>query len=91
MRARLDRAVGLAVIFVALALGWYAAGFLPALLLFAWLIVVRQLLLYLLLKDSKAAKTTAVLLMPTLVFLLFLPKSIRNRLEEMRKREKSGS
>ena len=89
MRTKLDHAVGLIVIFLALTLTGYATGLVPALIFLAWLILLRQLLLYLLAKDSRVAKTVALLLMPTAVFLFFLPKRIKNQMQELSRREQT--
>jgi hypothetical protein len=83
-----DRILGVIVIVLAFALMWYAMGFLFTLFLSLWLISVRLLLLYLLGKDSRLAKTAAVLLMPNAIFLFFLPRRIKDQMQELKSREK---
>ena len=79
--------VGFIVVLLAVALMWYALGFWVTVLLSLWLLLLRQILLYLLAKNSRLAKTAAFLLMPGTIFLLFLPKRLRSKMDELRSRE----
>lgn len=87
MRRHSDHILGFVVVLLTVALMWYAAGFWVTVLLSLWLLLLRQILLYLLAKESRLAKTGALLMMPSAIFLFFLPRRIRNKLDELRSRE----
>lgn len=88
MHGQIDRTVGFVVLLVAVGLMWYALGFWVTVLFSLWMLFLRWLLLYLVAKESRLARAGAVLLMPSVIFLFFLPKRIQNRIEDLRNRER---
>ena len=88
MNKHSDRILGATALLLVAAVMWYAMGFWVALVLVVWLIVLRALVVYLLSKESRLAKTGAMLLMPTTVFLFFPSKRVKEIMKELRNRER---
>ena len=88
MHRHTDRTIGFVILLLAVGLMWYALGFWVTVLFSLWMVFLRGLLLHLLAKESRLARTGAVLLMPSIIFSFFPPRRIKNQMQELRNRER---